>query len=202
MLSTTKDTRDTKEPSGFAFVSIVSFVLLVSSLCAGSAAAQEPSTAAGPSPSTALEASAATYDLPVSLERIREGLTGPPTPSLLDALARQPHFRVEVQERRPTFTEMFSLEDFDGGPVPPGGLYAYEQARRLSPNSTPALASIDLLPVFRGIAGAIGNARRHRAEAAARAEVARAMAEFCAARLNNGEGVVGCSGASHAVPLR
>jgi hypothetical protein len=130
-------------------------------------------------------------DLPVSLERIREGLTSD-KPSILDALDVQANFRVEVEEKRPSFVEMFSPESFKGGPVPPGGLYAYEQQRMLFPNSTPALISFDTLPVFRGIVNAIGDMRRARAAAAARAEVERAMAEFCAAQPNGAEGVAGC----------
>ena len=130
-------------------------------------------------------------DLPVSLERIREGLTSD-KPSILDALDVQANFRVEVEEKRPSFVEMFSPESFKGGPVPPGGLYAYEQQRMLFPNSTPALISFDTLPVFQGIVNAIGDMRRARAAAAARAEVERAMAEFCAAQPNGGEGAAGC----------
>jgi hypothetical protein len=132
-------------------------------------------------------------NLPVSLERIREGLASA-GPSLLDAVNLEANFRVEVKERRPNFnfTEMFPPGSFDSGPVPPGGLYAYEQQRMLFPNSTPALVTFDTLPVFRAIANAIGDARRARAAAAARAEVERAMAEFCAAQPNGGEGVVGC----------
>jgi len=130
-------------------------------------------------------------NLPVSLERIREGLASD-KPSLLDALNLETNFRVEVKERRPNFGDMFPPGSFDGGPVPPGGLYAYEQQRRLFPNSTPALFTVDTLPVFRAIVNAIGDARRARAETAARAEVERAMAEFCAAQPNSGEGIVGC----------
>ena len=130
-------------------------------------------------------------DLPVSLERIREGLASE-KPSILDALDRQPNFRVEVEEKRPSFAEMFPPGSFDGGPVPPGGLYAYEQQRMLFPNSTPALFSFNVLPVFRQLVNAIGEARRARAAAAAREEVERAMAEFCDAQANRGEGVVGC----------
>ena len=133
-------------------------------------------------------------NLPVSLERIREGLAAEQKPSLLDALNLEANFRVEVKEQRPNFNfaEMFPPGSFDGGPVPPGGLYAYEQQRMLFPNSTPALFTFDTLPVFRAIADAIGDARRVRASAAARAEVERAMAEFCSAQPNGGEGVVGC----------
>ena len=132
-------------------------------------------------------------NLPVSLERIREGLASD-KPSLLDALNLEANFRVEVKERRPNFNfaEMFPPGSFDGGPVPPGGLYAYEQQRMLFPNSTPALFTFDTLPVFRAIASAIGDMRRARGAAAARAEVERAMAEFCAAQPNGGEGIVGC----------
>ena len=132
-------------------------------------------------------------NLPVSLERIREGLASD-KPSLLDALNLEANFRVEVKEQRPNlnFAEMFPPGSFDGGPVPPGGLYAYEQQRMLFPNSTPALFAFDTLPVFRAIANAIGDARRARAASAARAEVERAMAEFCTAQPNGGEGIVGC----------
>ena len=130
-------------------------------------------------------------DLPVSLERIREGLTSD-KPSILDALDVQATFRVEVQEKRPNFVEMFSPESFKGGPVPPGGLYAYEQQRMLFPNSTSALFSVPVLPVFQSIVNAIGDLRRARAATAARAEVERAMAEFCAAQPDSGEGVAGC----------
>jgi hypothetical protein len=132
-------------------------------------------------------------NLPVSLERIREGLASE-KPSLLDALNLEANFRVEVKEQRPNlnFTDMFPPGSFDGGPVPPGGLYAYEQQRMLFPNSTPALFTFDTLPVFRAIANAIGDARRARAATAARAEVERAMAEFCTAQPNGGEGIVGC----------
>lgn len=130
-------------------------------------------------------------DLPVSLERIREGLASD-KPSILDALDMQANFRVEVEEKRPSFVEMFSPESFKGGPVPPGGLYAYEQQRMLFPNSTAALISFDTLPVFQSIVNAIGDLRRARAAAAARAEVERAMAEFCAAHPNGGDGIAGC----------
>jgi hypothetical protein len=132
-------------------------------------------------------------NLPVSLERIREGLASD-KPSLLDAMNLEANFRVEVKEQRPqfNFAEMFPPGSFDGGPVPPGGLYAYEQQRMLFPNSTPALFTFDTLAVVRAITNAIGDARRARAAAAARAEVERAMAEFCTAQPNGGEGIVGC----------
>ena len=145
------------------------------------AALQRPAAAQEPPP----------LNLPVSLERIREELARPPRPSLLDTIDARPHFRVTVEEQRPSFVEMFDPQDFDGGPVPPGGLYAYEQQQRLFPQSTP-IVGFDVLPFFRELAASIRSARRARSEAAAREEVARAMAEFCAAQPNNGAGVVGC----------
>jgi hypothetical protein len=132
-------------------------------------------------------------NLPVSLERIREGLASD-KPSLLDVVNLEANFRVEVKEQRPqfNFAEMFPPGSFDGGPVPPGGLYAYQQQQMLFPNSASALFTFNMLPVFRAITHAVGDARRVRAAAAARAEVERAMAEFCAAQPNRGEGIVGC----------
>ena len=130
-------------------------------------------------------------ELPVSLERIREALASD-KPSILDALDLQPNFRVEVQENHPNFGEMLSAEKMRGGPVPPGGLYAYEQQRMLFPNSTPPLFSFDTLPLFRELVGAIGDMRRARGAAAARQEVERAMAVFCAAQPGGGEGIAGC----------
>jgi len=132
-------------------------------------------------------------NLPVSLERIREGLAAD-KPSLLDAVNLEANFRVEVKEQRPpfNFAEMFAPGSFDGGPMPAGGLYAYQQQRMLFPNSASALFTFNMLPVFRAITSAIGEARRARAAAGARAEVERAMAEFCTAQPHGGEGIVGC----------
>jgi hypothetical protein len=145
---------------------------------------------------TAVPAAAQTderpLELPVSLERIREGLASD-KPSILDALDLQPDFRIEVRENRPNLGEMLRPENFKGGPVPPGGLYAYEQQRMLFPNSMPWVMSFDTLPVFRALVNAVSDMRRARAAAEARAEVERAMAEFCAAQPNGGEGVVGCA---------
>lgn len=153
-----------------------SVVCLLVLLCGGPAGAQDDPP----------------LDLPVSLERIREALASSRPRSLLEAIDVVPHFRLEVEQQRPTFVEMFSPEAFKGGPVPPGGLYAFEQRQRLSLNSTPYVASVDLMSIFSGIANVVSEARRARAAAAARAEVERAMAEFCAAQPDGGAGVVGC----------
>jgi hypothetical protein len=134
--------------------------------------------------------------LPVSLDRIREQLSRPP-PRLLDSLKIEPDFSVTIEEEQPRFVEMFSPEDFRGGPAPPGGLYAYEIARMI-PGFRPLIGGVNLLALADGIAGAVSSARRRRAEDAARLEVQRAMAEFCAAQPDRGAGVFGCAPA----PLR
>jgi hypothetical protein len=133
------------------------------------------------------------FELPVSLGRIRADLSRAPQFSLLDALDSTPHFTMTIEEERPPFFGVFSPGDFDGGPVPPGGLYAYEQQQRIGAPSTPPLLAFSLLPALGEVVTAIRQARRARAEAAARAEVERAMQEFCAAQPNQGAGVVGCS---------
>jgi hypothetical protein len=76
-------------------------------------------------------------DFGVSLDRIREGIANAPAKRILGD--RQVTFRVEVRERA-TFEAMFKNIDFKPGPVPAGGLYAYEQQRRLfNPVSRPLM---------------------------------------------------------------
>jgi hypothetical protein len=157
--------------------------LLLLSLAAGPAAAQ---TLPPPAPA------GSSFELPVSLERIRRELARPEGESILDSIDVRPHFRVTVEERRPSFVEMFNPESFKGGFVPPGGLYAWEQQRMLFPNSTP-VGGVNLLPLFGELFGGVRAARRAGAEARAREEVARAMAAFCAAQPNQGAGIVGCA---------
>lgn len=67
-------------------------------------------------------------DFGVSLERIREGIDRAPAQRLLGD--RKVTFRVQVQEKA-TFEAMFKNIDFKPGPIPAGGLYMYEQQRRL-----------------------------------------------------------------------
>jgi len=147
-------------------------------------------------PMAAQEDETDSLDLPVSLERIREQLSRPP-PTLLQSLDIQPDFSLTIEEEQPRFVEMFSPEDFRGGPAPPGGVYAYEIARMI-PGFRPPIGGLNLLALGDGIVGAISSARRRRAEDAARLEVRRALMEFCAAQPNGGAGIHGCE----AAPLR
>jgi hypothetical protein len=134
-------------------------------------------------------------DLPVSIDRIREALDQP-TNDRLSLRVIRPDFAVEILERE-RFDKLAPPWDFRSGPVPPGGLYAYEllqQARAAAPlpRGTP-LVSIDLLPFVRGMAGAISRARSAHAADAARDEVQRAIAEYCTAQPNAGAGIQLCA---------
>ena len=134
--------------------------------------------------------------LPVSLDRIREGLATAPAKSLLSSLERPPDFKVEVEER--TIVDILSTLDFKTGPAPAGGLYGYEQQQRLfNPVDRPlaqpyaAFNTAELITIaiqnlmFKYLGGrlvdAVSDAERARAEAAARREVTGAIANYCVA---------------------
>jgi hypothetical protein len=166
-------------------------LLLASALIGAPAAAQDGK----PSPATSAE-DAAHADLPVSLERIREGLaTG--SKLSLSALEKPPDFKVEVQERR-ALEEILSTLDFKTGPAPAGGIYGYEQQRQLfNPVDRPlaqpyaAFSAGEALTIAienligRYLAGRLvetaSSAERAKAEAAARRDVAGAIEKYCAA---------------------
>jgi hypothetical protein len=136
-------------------------------------------------------------DLPVSLDRIREGLKKSQDQRLKN-LDVKPDFSVQVEEQA-RIDEILSKLDFKSGPVPPGGVYAYEQQRRLvNPTDRPlqqpyaAFSGGELITValenlmIRYLGGraldSVSAAERARAEAAARHDVDRAIAEYCAGR--------------------
>lgn len=148
--------------------------------------------------SESAQASTAKDDLPVPLDRIREGLKKAPRQPLLQGLDRQADFRVEVREQA-KIDELLSKLDFKSGPAPAGGLYAYEQQRRLfSATSRPlmqpyaAFSGSELITIAlenliaRHLGGrlvsALTSGAGARAEAAAREEVDQAVADYCAQR--------------------
>ena len=153
-----------------------------------------------------------TPGLPVSLERIREGLEKPAASGqLLRSLDRQPQpdFRVEIREKQ-KIDELIAGLDFKGGPTPAGGIYAFEQQRMLVPPVDNPLAQPyaafnqgQLLTILvENLVGkylvgqslaAISKAQRENAEAAARREVEEAIAEYCAGKPNNGAGIPLCT---------
>jgi hypothetical protein len=154
--------------------------------------------------------------LPVSLEKIKTALEQPPIEPLrgltgLKGLDNVPNFTIAVEERqRVKLEDLVNSLDFKSGPVPPGGLYAYEQQRQLLPAvnnplrqpyaefSQPELVTIltENLAVHYlagRAANAITTAERARAEAQAREDVIRAVVEYCAAQPHGGAGLQICA---------
>jgi hypothetical protein len=124
--------------------------------CAVACAGQAP---AGPLPP----------ELPVSVERIRERLKQP----AVVLTERQPDFRANVTEEveRPE-TVLESLRRELGGDITP---------KRIAPGTiSPPLVTVDLLQIASHVKRQLSAALRARAERNARAEVAAALAEFCA----------------------
>ena len=169
---------------------LVFTALVTATLAASPAAAQDAQPSSKPS------AEDGSTRLPVSLDRIREGLATAPVKSLLSSLERPPDFKVEVEER--TIVDILSTLDFKTGPVPAGGLYGYEQQQRLfnpvdrplaqpyaafSPAELITIAIQNLMVKYLGgrLVDAVSDADRARAEAAARGDVTGAIAKYCAA---------------------
>lgn len=149
--------------------------------------------------------------MPISLERIRQGLAKPAPPLLL-RFNKTADFRTEVREQQ-RLNEIIASLDFKAGPVPAGGIYAYEQQRLMwNPVDHPLmqpyaafsggeLITLALENMIRTYLGgqaidALSGAKRAHDEAAARTEVARAIADYCAAQPNGGAGILICDNPS------
>jgi hypothetical protein len=194
-------------------------LLLSAAVLASVAAAprQDTLSSAGVSVAAPAPATGPVGELPVSIERIRDGLERPAP--LQQSLLKRPTFKVEVEERQHIQDLLASLQ-FDRakpGPVPPGGFYGYETQRvMMSSVSSPlmqpyaAFSGGELLTLaFEGLLrkylgwralDAITAADRARAAAAAQAEVARAIVTYCAGLPDKGEGVGICKAAPPASP--
>jgi hypothetical protein len=137
-------------------------------------------------------------DLPVSLEHIRAALARAPEQPRLRGIDRKPDFQVTVEQRLKLEELLWSLE-FKTGPAPPGGLYGYEQQRLVwnktdHPLVQPYAAFTSGQLVTLAVEGlgekylggpalnALTGAERTRTKRAAKAELSRAIAEFCAAQ--------------------
>jgi hypothetical protein len=133
------------------------------------------------------------FNLPVSLDNIREGLARPP---VLLGLDRKPDFSVTTEEAQ-RLEELFRSLEMKMGPAPPGGLYGYEQQRMLfnptdHPLSQPyaAYSSGELITLaIEGLVGrwvmdaaknGMSSGEKKRAEKHAREEITRAISQFCA----------------------
>jgi hypothetical protein len=171
------------------------FLLVAMLSLARSLEAQAP--AVRPADAGVAEAADATVDLPVSLDRIRDRLKQP-TESRLRNLDVKPDFSVQIDEQR-RIDEILSKLDVTTGPAPAGGLYGYEQQRRLfNPTDRPlqqpyaafsggqfiTIAIQNLIGRYLGgkALSAVSSAERSHAEAQAREEVDRSIGEYCADR--------------------
>jgi hypothetical protein len=110
-------------------------------------------------------------ELPVSLERIKERLNRPAALQL--PVEREPDFRATIIEAFTLpETVLEALRRSLAGDVTP---------KRIPPGTiTPTLISVDLLQVATQVKRQVSGALRARAQRNARAEVAAAIAEFCA----------------------
>jgi hypothetical protein len=149
-------------------------------------------------------------DLPVSLDKIKEALQHAPAEPLR-GLDIKPTFKLQIHER-PTISldDLMRSLNFKAGPVPAGGVYGAEMQRQMwNPVDHPlrqpyaAFSQPELLTILvenlvgKYVAGkaigAITDAERAHAEAAARAEARGAIDEYCAAQPNHGAGIRICS---------
>ena len=147
--------------------------------------------------------------LPVSLERIRELLALPA--DVQEVLSRRPTFKIEVEEEH-HIQQLLSHLDFRETKVtvPAGGTYNYETQRVMmsalgKPMMQPyaafnggellTLAVEGLIAKYLGwrAINSITDADRARAASAAKAEVARAIVDYCAGLPDRGSSVRMCT---------
>ena len=180
--------------------------LLVTAILLGSpVAAQEQESSSAPGTSSPR---ADVLNLPVSLDRIRDALARPPAEPLKGINEAKTQFRIEIQERQ-KFEDLIANLKFESGPVIPGGRAMFEQQQRLFPSVDhplvqpyAAFTQGELMQVLvtslmeryfaDRVVHSITAAERSRAEAAARAEVNRAVQEYCAAQPQGGYGIRIC----------
>jgi hypothetical protein len=178
--------------------------LLVGVLVPASAVfAQElppPSASSAAAAPQSSNADSPTSALPVSLDHIRAGLKREATDSLLKRVEIPPDFRIQILEQQ-RIDDMLSKLDFKhlNAPAPAGGLYGYDQQQRLfnsvdNPLVQPyaafsggeliTVAIENLIARYLGgkLIGGLNDAERARAERAARQEVEKEIADYCAAR--------------------
>ena len=170
---------------------------LTASLALGTAV---PALAQEAAPSRPALQDPASFNLPVSLDRIREGLSQPaPAEPLKGLNDPPPTFKVEITEQQ-KFDLLVSKLKFDkGGPPVPGGIDAYEQYQRIFPRvdnplvqpygafSTGELLTLGVEALIQKylaqkMAHVVGTALREQAEREAREEVARSLAQFWASQ--------------------
>jgi hypothetical protein len=180
-----------------------------------------PAWAQPPQPSSKPEASSPSKDaakegkkdqessLPVSIDKIKKELEQPPALTLR-GLDEKPTFKLEVRERQKiSLDDLIKSLDFKAGPVPAGGVYAYEMQRQMfHPTNNPlvqpyaAFNQGQLLTILvenlvgkylaGKAAGAVTSAMRERAVAQAREEVQQSINDYCGSQPNHGAGIEIC----------
>jgi len=193
-------------------------LLFTAILAAGPVAAQQAQPSSKPAPPSQTGDGAGEQPppanpdagLPVSLDRIRDALQQAPAQGLR-GLNEIPTFKIEIRERQKvSLDDLIKSLDFKSGPVPAGGVRAFEQQRQMwnatdhplqqpyAAFSQPELLTILIENVIGKYLGgkalsALSAAERNHAETAAREEVHRAIAEYCAAQPNGGAGIQICT---------
>ncbi len=168
--------------------------------------AQPSSTASTPAGTASSDGTA----IPVSLDRIRDGLSRLKPLNLNAASEIQPDYKIAIQQQLP-MDRFFRPEDFKAGPVPGGGVYGYEMQRVMAgnPNRNPlaqpyagfthgelvqvAGTSILFDLIAKYLTRGIGNSLRSSQEGQAREEVTTAIREYCAAQPRGGDGITICA---------
>jgi hypothetical protein len=194
-------------------LSVAALLIVASATSAAqTATSPEPGATSSPAGQTAPAAERPAQgpgDLPVSLDRIREGLTQKPQASTLN-LDIKPDFIIRIEEKAHIEAILSKLDFKRAGPVPAGGLYAYELQQQLgNKNDRPlqqpyaaftgkemiTLAIEGLIQQYLGgkILDGISSAQREAAERAARTEVALAIAGYCDARPDRGASLYLCT---------
>jgi hypothetical protein len=180
-------------------------VLAVSTAAAGqSATPRSSSQHAATSATSSIDPSG---QLPVSLDKIREALEKAPAEPLR-GIDTQPNFSTQIREKQ-TIEELLATIKVPGGPVWPAGPYATELNRITNnpvdhPLTQPyaefnqsellAVAIENVVGQYfaRSLYSTVRHAEHERAEQAARLEVMRAIAQYCAAQPQQGAGIPSC----------
>ena len=175
------------------------YLLLAIVFTAFPVGAQEPAASSGAAAQSS-NADTQSGDLPVSLDKIRAGLKRQAADSILKRVEIPPDFRIQILEQQ-RIDDMLSKLDFKhlNSPAPAGGLYGYDQQQRLfnsvdhplvqpyaafSGGELITVAIENLIARYLGgrITNGISDFEKARAEHAARQEIEKAIAEYCAAR--------------------
>ena len=192
-------------------------LLFTAILIASPSAARQAPPSAAPDSSSAGQDKAQTKSdkdakppestLPVSLEKIKQGLQQTPALSLR-GVDERPTFRLQILERQ-KIEELLATVNFKAGPTPAGGVYMYEQQRQMfNPVDRPlmqpyaAFSGTELFTILiENLVGkylggkavnAVSKLERAHAEANAREEVRAAVEQYCNAQPNAGAGLQIC----------